>query len=78
MSFVYLLKNGSERRGRCKQEFLRRLDRETKKDSHFSQPFPTDQLRFPDEDIAKLSKTELIRICINIKKDERNIAVQVC
>ena len=24
------------------------------------------------------SKTEPIRICINIKKDERNMAVQVC
>ena len=45
--------------------------------SHFSQQFLTDQLQFQVK-ILQLSKTEPIGICINIKKDERNIAVQVC
>ena len=66
--FCVLLKN------RAKEEECRQRNEES---SHFYQPFLTDQLHFQVK-ILQLSKTEPIRICINIKKDERNIAVQVC
>ena len=59
--FCVLLKNGGNE-GRCKQEFLQRL--------HFYLRYPMDQPRFPERILLRL-KTELTRICINIKKNVR-------
>ena len=66
--FCVLLKNGGNE-GRCKQEFCR----DCKKNEgrlHFYLRYPMDQPRFPERILLRL-KTELTRICINIKKNVR-------
>ena len=66
--FCVLLKNGGNE-GRCKQEFLQRLQ-EKRGRLHFYLRYPMDQPRFPERILLRL-KTELTRICINIKKNVR-------
>ena len=73
--FCVLLKNRAKEE-ECRQEFLRRWVEKRRKFT-FLPTVSSDQLHFQVK-ILQLSKTEPIRICINIKKDERNMAVQVC
>lgn len=66
--FCVLLKNGGNE-GRCKQEFLQRLQ-EKRGEIAFLPTVSYGQPRFPERILLRL-KTELTRICINIKKNVR-------
>ena len=66
--FCVLLKNGGNE-GRCKQEFLQRLQ-EKRGEIAFLPTVSYGSAPFPERILLRL-KTELTRICINIKKNVR-------